>query len=81
MPSPNNLPSTLSIAAAAYLEELQLLADCWNGLKGREKAYLPREAKEPPQAWSDRIRRTTFDNRFEPAIKDYAGLLSVFSLN
>ncbi|MEH2033362.1 MAG: DUF4055 domain-containing protein [Nostoc sp.] len=43
--------------------------------------YLPKEAKEPPQAWSDRIRRTTFDNRFEPAIKDYAGLLSVFSLN
>ncbi|MBD2489023.1 DUF4055 domain-containing protein [Aulosira sp. FACHB-615] len=63
------------------MEELQLLGDCWNGLKGREKAYLPREAKEPPQAWSDRIRRTTFDNRFEPAIKDYAGLLSVFSLN
>ncbi|MBD2437344.1 DUF4055 domain-containing protein [Nostoc sp. FACHB-110] len=58
-----------------------MLSDCWNGLKGREKAYLPREAKEPPQAWSDRIRRTTFDNRFEPAIKDYAGLLSVFSLN
>lgn len=37
--------------------------------------------KEPPQAWSDRVKRTTFDNRFEPAIKDYAGLLSVFSLN
>lgn len=50
-------------------------------MEGRERAYLPKEVKEPPQAWSDRIRRTTFDNRFEPAIKDYAGLLSVFSLN
>lgn len=50
-------------------------------MEGRERAYLPKETKEPPQAWSDRIRRTTFDNRFEPAIKDYAGLLSVFSLN
>ncbi|MHC5732925.1 MAG: hypothetical protein ACYTXY_54600, partial [Nostoc sp.] len=32
-------------------------------------------------AWSDRTKRCTFDNRFEPAIKDYAGLLSIFSLN
>ena len=77
----NNLPSTLSRAASAYSSNLLLLLDCWNELEGRERAYLPKEAKEPPQAWSDRIRRTTFDNRFEPAIKDYAGLLSVFSLN
>ncbi|MFN6572400.1 DUF4055 domain-containing protein [Dendronalium sp. ChiSLP03b] len=77
----NNLPSTLSRAAAAYSSNLLLLLDCWNDLEGRERAYLPKEAKEPSQAWSDRIRRTTFDNRFEPAIKDYAGLLSVFSLN
>jgi Domain of unknown function (DUF4055) len=76
-----NLPSTLSLAAAAYSANLLLLLDCWNDLEGRERAYLPKETKEPPQAWSDRIRRTTFDNRFEPAIKDYAGLLSVFSLN
>ncbi|MEH2201204.1 DUF4055 domain-containing protein [Nostoc sp.] len=77
----NNLPSTLSGAAAAYSSNLLLLLDCWNGLEGRERAYLPKEVKEPPQAWSDRVKRTTFDNRFEPAIKDYAGLLSVFSLN
>jgi hypothetical protein len=77
----NNLPSTLSLAAAAYSGNLLLLLDCWNNLEGRERVYLPKETKEPPQAWSDRIRRTTFDNRFEPAIKDYAGLLSVFSLN
>lgn len=77
----NNLPSTLSGAAAAYSSNLLLLLDCWNGLEGRERAYLPKEAKEPPQAWSDRVKRTTFDNRFEAAIKDYAGLLSVFSLN
>lgn len=76
-----NLPSTQSKAAAAYSSNLLLLLDCWNELEGREKAYLPKETKEPSQAWSDRIRRTTFDNRFEPAIKDYAGLLSVFSLN
>lgn len=50
-------------------------------MEGRERAYLPKETKEPSQAWADRIKRTTFDNRFEPAIKDYAGLLSVFSLN
>ncbi|WP_414755568.1 DUF4055 domain-containing protein [Anabaena sp. CCY 9910] len=78
---PKNLPSERSLAAANYHEELQLLLDCWNSLKDREKAYLPKESKEPPQAWSDRVKRTTFDNRFEPAIKDYAGLLSVFSLN
>ncbi len=77
----NNLPSTLSNAADAYSSNLLLLLDCWNDLEGRERAYLPKEAKEPPQAWADRIKRTTFDNRFEPAIKDYAGLLSVFGLN
>ncbi|MEH2148570.1 DUF4055 domain-containing protein [Nostoc sp.] len=76
-----NLPSTQSLAAAAYFSNLLLLLDCWNDLEGRERAYLPKETKEPSQAWSDRIRRTTFDNRFEPAIKDYAGLLSVFTLN
>lgn len=83
MPPTNstNLPSTLSLAAAAYSGNLLLLLDCWNNLEGRERAYLPKEVKEPPQAWNDRIRRTTFDNRFEPAIKDYAGLLSVFTLN
>ncbi|MFB2768574.1 DUF4055 domain-containing protein [Pelatocladus sp. BLCC-F211] len=81
-PTPkSNLPSSLSRAASAYQDELQLLLDCWNGLKDREKLYLPQEAKEPPKAWSDRVKRTNFDNRFEPAIKDYAGLLSIFSLN
>lgn len=79
--NPNNLPSTLSDAVVAYQSNLILLLDCWNNLEGQERIYLPKEAKEPPQAWNDRIRRTTFDNRFEPAIKDYAGLLSVFSLN
>lgn len=77
----SNLPSALSLAAAAYAEELQLLLDCWNDLKGRQRFYLPQETKEPSAAWSDRLKRTTFDNRFEPAIKDYAGLLSVFALN
>lgn len=79
--NPNNLPSTLSGAVTAYQSNLILLLDCWNNLEGQEKIYLPKEAKEPPPAWSDRIRRTTFDNRFEPAIKDYAGLLSIFNLN
>lgn len=81
LPSPSNLPSVLSLAAASYQEELQLVLDVWNDLKNRERVYLPQEAKEPAKAWSDRIKRCMFDNRFEPAIKDYAGLLSVFSLN
>lgn len=80
LPSQPNLPSTLNFAAANYAQELQLLLDVWHGLKDREKIYLPQETKEPPKAWSDRIKRSNFDNRFEPAIKDYAGLLSVFSL-
>ncbi|MBD2771151.1 DUF4055 domain-containing protein [Iningainema tapete] len=76
-----NLPLSLSHAAAAAVGKLKLLWDCWNDLEGVEKSYLPQETKEPPKAYADRIKRTTFDNRFEPAIKDYAGLLSVFSLN
>jgi hypothetical protein len=81
-PSANpSLPSFLSLAASRYQSELELLIDCWNGLKDKERQYLPQEMKEPPKAYSDRIKRTRFDNRFEPAIKDYAGLLSIFSLN
>lgn len=76
-----NLPSTKICQVSAYESELQLLLDCWNELKEAERLYLPREAKEPNQAYFERIRRTHFDNRFEPAIKDYAGLLSIFSLN
>lgn len=80
MPQDSNLPSVLSLAAANYISELQLLWDCWNDLKDTEEKYLPIEIKEPPQAYANRVKRTVFDNRFEPALKDYAGLLSVFSL-
>ena len=77
----NNLPSVFRPEVTAYQGELQLLLDCWNDLIGAQRRYLLRETKEPPQAYTERIQRTSFDNRFEPAIKDYAGLLSVFSLN
>ncbi len=77
----SNSPSFLSLDYINYQSELQLLEDCWRSLKNTEKIYLPKEAKEPANAWSDRTKRTVFDNRFEPAIKDYAGLLSAFDFN
>jgi hypothetical protein len=77
----NNLPSAKSKSVQDYQANLQLLQDCWNGLEGKEKQYIPRETKEPVQAWQQRIKRTAFINKFEPSVKDYAGLLSVFTLN
>jgi hypothetical protein len=76
-----NLPSYLHPDAADYQGDLQMLLDCWNGLRGCERQYLPQETKEPRQAHAARVKRTTFDNRYKPAIKDYAGILSVFLLN
>lgn len=81
---PTNDPNLPSFLEAEYLEtqpDLQLVWDCWNDLKDRQKSYLPQEDSEPARAYNNRVGRTRFDNRYEPAIKGHAGLLSDFTLN
>lgn len=82
--TPTNDPSLPSYLHPLYLEveeELELVWDCWHHLKDRHRNYLPREPKEPEQAYRNRLKRTKFDNRFLPAIRGHAGLLSDFVLS
>lgn len=55
--------------------------DCWTSLKGRKQNYLPPEEHEPNSSYKNRLDRTRFDNRFEPAIRGHAGLLSDFEVD
>lgn len=75
-----NLPSFTRPEYQEIKEEMLLVWDCWNELKGGKQKYLTQEAKEPSEAYRDRLNRTAFDNRFKPAIAGHAGLLSDFSL-
>lgn len=83
-PHPTNnpdLPSFLHQNLVNYAEELDLVFDVWNDLKDRVSFYIKQEYKEPTTAYRDRLSRSRFDNRFEPAIRGHAGLLSSFTLN
>jgi Domain of unknown function (DUF4055) len=75
-----NLPSFHHPNYAAVLSELELVSDVWADLKDCQRRYLPQELKEPPKAYANRLKRTQFDNRFSPALKGHAGLLSDFAL-
>ena len=78
---PTTDPSLPSYLHPAYLDmqaDLQLVWDVWHELKDCKQTYLPKEAKEPPQAYKNRLMRSHFDNRFTPALKGYAGLLTEY---
>lgn len=75
-----SLPCFLEEEYRAIADDLALVLDCWNDLKGKKTHYLPQEEAEPSKAYSNRLERTRFDNRFEPAIRGHAGLLSSFKL-
>lgn len=80
---PTNEPGLPSFLEQEYRDiepDLQLVLDCWNSLKDHKALYLPQEEYEPSRAYQNRLDRTRFDNRFEPAIKGHAGLLSDFQL-
>lgn len=74
------LPSFLHSNYVEVQDELDLVWNVWSDLKGCKKQYLPREQAEPDRAYRNRLERTHFDNRFTPAIKGHAGLLSEFTL-
>jgi hypothetical protein len=60
--------------------DLDLLLDCWVGLRGKEAEYLPKEQKEPDQAYKSRLQRATYVPSFRKAVEAMAGILSQFSL-
>ncbi len=74
------LPSYQHHVLRDVLEDLDRNRDCWNNLKGRMEAYLPREPKEPPAAYKLRLGRVSYVPFFRDAITSFAGLLSRFQL-
>lgn len=71
--------------------QLELSNDVYRGLSAwvvagkvisAEKAvrYLPREEKERPKAYGNRLQRSLFTNFYRPAIRGFAGLLSDFTV-
>jgi hypothetical protein len=76
----NTLPSFLHPNLLEVQDELDLVWNVWNDLKNCKKQYLPKEQAEPEKAYKNRLDRAHFDNRFTPALKGHAGLLSEFTL-
>lgn len=75
-----NLPSFQHPLYVEVADDLQWAIDCWNELKDCKANYLPKEEKEPDQAYTNRLTRSQFDSRFAPALRGHAGLLSEFTL-
>ena len=60
--------------------DLHVLGDCWNGLRGVESTYLPQETKEPDKAFKSRLNRATYVPTLRKAIESMSGILSQFTL-
>jgi hypothetical protein len=75
------LPSFHHPKLADIIEDLDLVHDCWTLLKGEaKKRHLPKEPGEPAQAYKNRVRRSSYPNFYEAAIKAFAGVLSRYEL-
>jgi hypothetical protein len=76
--SPQNLPSTLSKAAAAQVEELEMVRDLAGGPKRVREAgprYLPTAPGEDPSNYAMRLRRSVFFNMFRTAVDGLVGFV------
>lgn len=75
-----NLPSYVHPVLAEVESDLALVGDCWNLLRDRKEAYLPKEVKEPPRAYAGRVMRSSYPSFFRDAIIAFAGALTRFEL-
>ena len=74
------LPSFVHPVLKEVSAELAMVSDCWNLLRGRKGLYLPREPKEPPQAYEGRLNRSKFPSFFRDGIAAFSGTLSRFEV-
>lgn len=75
-----SLPSYQHPALRELAEDLHRAYDCYRCLKGVKGKYLPKEAREPDDAYEARLQRSTFTDFFRASIHAFAGVLSKFSL-
>jgi hypothetical protein len=76
-----NLPSFVHPIAADHSPDLDLVLKVWRDVAGHKAEFIPKEFKENPKAYAGRLNRVAFDNRFAPAIRAHAGLLSDFAIS
>lgn len=74
------LPSYQHHVLRDVLPELERTRDCWDQLRGRLERYLPKEPKEPPEAYKLRLGRASYVPFFRDAITSFGGVLSRFEL-
>ncbi len=84
------LPSYVGPALRRVMADLEVTHDCWNLLrtpgaaKGQEDAllrrYLPKEPREPPEAYRVRLAYSRYPSFFPDAIRSFSGVLSRFQL-
>lgn len=75
-----DLPSFHRAELVEILNELQQVYDCWTILRDCKRSYLPKEVKEPDEAYKGRLARSVYSSFFKDAIRSFAGKLSKFNL-
>lgn len=65
-----------------HLTDLQRANDAHQCLRGEgvKERYLPKEKKEPPEAYATRLNLSVFPDFFRPAINGVVGVLGKFTL-
>lgn len=76
-----DLPSFVHPTLAEILKDLDLVDDCWDGLKGKSKeTHLPKEPGEPGTAYKNRVRRSSYPSFYRDGIIAFSGILSRYEL-
>lgn len=76
-----SLPSFRHPALEEVYRELDLVADCWELLRGEAKErHLPKEEGEPKKAYQARVRRSSYPSFYRDGIGAFAGVLSRYEL-
>lgn len=77
-----NLPSFIHPNLAEVIDELDLVADCWDLLRGEKtkKIYLPKEPGEHSRNYKSRLDRSSYPSFYKDGINAFAGVLSRYEL-
>jgi len=75
-----SLPSYRHPALVRLEPALELVRHVWDGLYQVKETYLPKAFSEPPLAYTDRLRRAVFNNKYRGQIESISGLLTAFEI-
>ena len=75
-----SLPSFVHPALQEVQDDLEMVRDCWELLRGAKKKYLPRELKEPPRAYEGRVMRSNYPSFYRDGLIGFTGALSRWTL-